>query len=84
VSGSAHGLSAISACETLATETEYKLLAGEKTARALHNSTAITSFMRAKTHVRVLAYSTKAAAHYGQFILVKSVSQFLFYMQQQR
>lgn len=81
---SSHRFSSISACKKLAIKTEYKLLDREKKALFLYNSIATISFICAKTHICILTYSTDTAAHYEQFILVKSVFPFLFYVQQQR
>lgn len=82
--GSAHRFSSTSAGKTLAIKPKYKLLAREKKALVLYDSLALISFIHAKTQIRILTYSTNTAARYGQFILVKSVFQFLFYVQQQR
>lgn len=82
--GSAHRFSSISACETLAIKTEYTLLAREKKALVLYNSIAIIKLCMCQNTYSRLDIFYKHSRCYGQFILVKSVFQFLFYVQQQR
>lgn len=80
--GSAHRFSSISACETLAIETECKLLTREKKALVLYNTIAIIKLCMCQNTDLDIFY--KHSRHYGQFILMKSSFQFLFYVQQQR
>lgn len=82
--GSAHRISSVYACETLAIKTECKLWAREKKALILYNTTAVVKLCMCQNTCPHLHTFNKRSRHHGQFILVKAVFQFLFYVQQQR